>query len=206
MILEAITVGPIEANCYVLAAKEGGLAVIIDPGAEEKKIRKVMDKHKLHPGIVINTHGHYDHIGADDKFGVPIYIHKEDAPMLKDPMKNLSGLFSLPAQVSSKIIEVKDGDFIEFEGIKLKVIHVPGHTEGGIGLLLEKPKSGILFTGDNLFCQGIGRSDLPGGNPEILLKAIKEKLMILPEGTQVFPGHGPGTSIGMEKNSNPFLM
>ena len=206
MILETALLGPLEANCYILAAKAGASATIIDPGAEERKIRKILEKHSLKPGVVINTHGHYDHIGADDKFGVPIYIHVLDAAMLHDPMQNLSGLFSLPSQVSSKVVTVEEGAVIELEGVSLKVIHIPGHTPGGMALYLKKPKSGILFTGDNLFAQGIGRSDLPGGDEAALLKAIKEKLFILPDETIVYPGHGPQTTIGQEKASNPFLM
>lgn len=206
MILETVLVGPLEANCYILSRHHGALAIIIDPGSEERKIRKTLDKHALKPGIVINTHGHYDHIGADDKFGVPIYIHALDAVMLRDPMQNLSGLFSLAAQVHSKVITVEEGAIIELEGIVLKVIHIPGHTPGGISLYLKKPRGNIVFTGDNLFAQGIGRSDLPGGDEAALVKSIKEKLFILPDDTAVYPGHGPLTSIGQEKASNPFLM
>ncbi len=206
MILEAVSVGPLESNCYVLAAKDSAAAIIIDPGAEEKKVRRALEAHKLKPGIIVNTHGHYDHIGADDRFGVPIYIHSRDRAMLDDPMLNLSGMFSLPAKVESKVITVDDGSLIEFEGIRLKVLHIPGHSPGGIALLLEKPKEKAVFTGDSLFCQGIGRSDLPGGDGGLLIRSIKEKLFTLDDDTLVYPGHGPKTTIGMEKASNPFLM
>jgi glyoxylase-like metal-dependent hydrolase (beta-lactamase superfamily II) len=206
MILETVLVGPLEANCHIVASRQGVAAIIIDPGAEERRIRRILEKHTLKPGIVINTHGHYDHIGADDKFGVPIYIHSLDAAMLRDPMLNLSGIFSLAAQVCSKVVTVEEGTVIEFEGITLKVIHIPGHTPGGIALFLKKPKENVVFTGDNLFAQGIGRSDLPGGDEVALIKAIKEKLFTLPDETIVYPGHGPKTTIGQEKASNPFLM
>jgi hydroxyacylglutathione hydrolase len=206
MILETVLVGPLEANCYILARKGSVSAIIIDPGAEERKIRRILDKHALKAGIVINTHGHYDHIGADDTFGVPIYIHSLDAPMLLDPMQNLSGIFSLASQVHSKVVTVEEGAVIALEGVALKTIHIPGHTSGGMALLLTRPKQNVVFTGDNLFAQGIGRSDLPGGDEAALVKAIREKLFTLPDDTIVYPGHGPRTTIGQEKASNPFLM
>jgi len=205
MIIENIPVGALESNCYVLASGEGKEAIIIDPGAEERKIRNVLDRHKLKPAIVINTHGHYDHIGADDKFGVPVYIHKLDSAMLKDPMLNLSGMFSLAYGVKSEIKTLEENQIIAHDGIELKVLHIPGHTPGGIALVLMKPDKHVVFTGDTLFCQGIGRSDLEGGDGELLVKAIKEKLLRLPSDTVVYPGHGPSTTIEEEKRGNPYL-
>ncbi|MCX5710838.1 MAG: MBL fold metallo-hydrolase [Candidatus Omnitrophica bacterium] len=205
MILENIPVGALESNCYVLASGEGKEAIIIDPGAQEHKIRKVLERHKLKPALVINTHGHYDHMGADDKFGVPVYIHKLDSAMLKDPMLNLSGLFSLACGVKSEINTLEENQVISCDGIELKVLHIPGHTPGGIALVLIKPDEHVVFTGDTLFCQGIGRSDLEGGDGELLVKAIKEKLLSLPSDTVVYPGHGPSTTIEEEKKENPYL-
>lgn len=205
MILEHFSVGPMQVNCYILAMGEDSRAVIIDPGAEARKIKTVLGKHKLKAGLIINTHGHYDHIGADDDFGVVVYVHKEDSRLLKDPQLNLSGLFALPFQVKSEIREVKDKEVIELASIKLKVLHIPGHTAGGIALLLENPKEKLVFTGDTLFCHGIGRSDLPGGSEALLIKSIKEKLLVLREDTVVYPGHGPASTIGDEKRENPFL-
>jgi glyoxylase-like metal-dependent hydrolase (beta-lactamase superfamily II) len=201
MILETILVGPMGVNCYILASKEGSAAIIIDPGAQERKIRQVLDKFKLNPGIVINTHGHYDHIGEDDKFGVDVYVHKLDAPMLKNPMLNLSGLFSLPYAVKSRIRFLEEGEIIKLDDLQLRVIHTPGHTQGGVALLLEKPVSKIVFTGDTLFCQGIGRSDLDGGNEEQLMKSLKDKLFILPSEFKIYPGHGASSTIGEEKKN-----
>jgi len=202
MILETVSVGSMEVNCYILALKEGSSAIIIDPGAQGKKIRKVLDKFKLKPGFIINTHGHFDHIGADNDFGVVVYAHKLDAPLLKDAALNMSGLFSLPSVVKSEIRTLDDNQVIELEGITLKVMHLPGHTAGGIGLLLEKPLKTIVFTGDTLFCNGVGRSDLTGGSPELLAKSIKERLFILPDETRIYPGHGPSSTIGEERQNN----
>ncbi|KPK97181.1 MAG: hypothetical protein AMJ95_10400 [Omnitrophica WOR_2 bacterium SM23_72] len=205
MILEGVCVGPMQVNCYILASREAGPCLIIDPGAEARKIKKILDRHRLRPAFIINTHGHYDHIGCDDNFGVPIYIHKEDGGLLKDAKENLSELFALSYRVESEIRLLEDGQVIELEDLQLQVLHIPGHTAGGIALLLIKPAEGIVFTGDSLFCQGIGRSDLSGGDEELLIKFIKEKLLTLPEDTVVYPGHGPSTTIGEEKKNNPFL-
>lgn len=205
MILEVVPVGAMEVNCYILALDKNSGAIIIDPGAEERKIKKALDKYLLRPEIVINTHGHYDHIGCDDKFSVPVYIHNDDSAMLKDPKLNLSAFFSLPYSVSAQIKTVKDGDEVEAAGIRLKVLHIPGHTRGGIALQLINPPEKLVFTGDSLFCQGIGRSDLDGGDESALISNIKEKLLSLPDEALVYPGHGPSSTIGDEKRNNPYL-
>ncbi|MFH1354808.1 MAG: MBL fold metallo-hydrolase [Candidatus Omnitrophota bacterium] len=205
MILEAVSVGAMQVNCYILASTFGSSAIIIDPGDQADKIQRVLDKHKLKPALIINTHGHYDHIGCDNKFAVPVYIHREDLALLKDPELNLSSLFSLDYQVKSRIKTLKHEDIIELDDIRLKVLHIPGHTPGGITLLMQKPKENIAFTGDTLFFQGIGRSDFTGGDGELLIKSIKEKLMVLPEDTVIYPGHGPSSTIGREKRSNSFV-
>lgn len=203
MILETVCVGPMQVNCYILALSGETQAIIIDPGAEENKIRKVLDRHKLKPACIINTHGHIDHIGCNDKFGVEIYVHRQDLALLKNPEFNLSSFFALPYRVNSKIKTVEDKDELGLGGIILKVIHVPGHTPGGISLLLEKPKKNILFTGDSLLCGGIGRTDFPQADGNLLLKSIKEKLLTLDEDILIYPGHGPTSTIGDEKRHNP---
>jgi glyoxylase-like metal-dependent hydrolase (beta-lactamase superfamily II) len=205
MILETVCVGPLEVNCYILAEGENCPAVIIDPGSEDVKIKKVLEKNKLTPGIVINTHGHYDHIGSDDKFNVPVYVHEKEVDFLRDPNLNLSGIFALPSRVKAEIRGVKDGDIIEMGKICFKVLHIPGHTPGGIALLMKAPEENIVFTGDTLFCRGIGRSDLNGGDGAMLIKTIKQKLLLLSDETVVYPGHGPSSTIGEEKVENPFL-
>jgi hydroxyacylglutathione hydrolase len=204
MILETVNVGPMQVNCYILAVSPGAAAIIIDPGDQAKKIKAVLDKHKLKPGLVVNTHGHYDHIGSDDEFGVVVYVHKKDLPMLVDARKNLSASFSSAYKVSSEIKILEDKEIIKLDGLELEVIYLPGHTPGGIGLLMKKPQTDIVFTGDTLFCQGVGRSDLPGGSQQLLEEAIREKLFILPADTKVYPGHGAVTTIGKERSNSPF--
>jgi len=193
-----------EVNCYILASADNAQAIIIDPGAQARKIKQILHKHKLTPAFIINTHGHYDHIGSDDEFGVPIYIHREDAEFLRDAQLNLSKLFALPYKVKSEIRILEDGQILEVGNLQLQAMHIPGHTPGGMALRLIKPADRVVFTGDTLFCQGIGRSDLSGGDEVLLIKSIKEKLLTLPVDTIIYPGHGPSSTIGAEK-SNPFL-
>ncbi len=204
MILETVNVGLMQVNCYILACVQGARAIIIDPGGQYSKITAVLDKHKLKPAMVINTHGHYDHIGSDDEFGVLVYVHKKDLPMLVDARKNLSANFSLAYKVNAEIKTLEDKEIIKLDCLELEVIHLPGHTPGGIGLLMKKPQTDIIFTGDTLFKQGVGRSDLPGGSQQLLEEAIRERLFVLPANTKVYPGHGAATTIGREQSSNLF--
>jgi len=198
MILETVNVGGMQVNCYILACAKGKPAIIIDPGDQGQKISAVLEKHKLNPAMVINTHGHYDHIGCNDKFGVKVYVHAQDLPMLSDANKNLSAAFSSAYKVKSEIITLEDKQIIKCDCLELEVIHLPGHTPGGIGLLMKQPQTDIIFTGDTLFYQGVGRTDLAGGSQLQLDKSIRERLFVLPGQTKVYPGHGPATTIENE--------
>lgn len=201
-----VVVGPLETNCYLVYCVESSECLIIDPGAEPDKIIKAVNEHGLHPVAIINTHGHVDHIGANQeiksKFGVPLYIHQDDVPFLEQAhMGELS--FFLQARPSPPPDEYLEEDLeIAFGHHKLKVLHTPGHTPGSVSLLGD----GVLFSGDTLFNGGVGRTDLPGGDWSSLKVSIKEKILILPEETIVLPGHGPMTTVGQEKNDNPFII
>jgi glyoxylase-like metal-dependent hydrolase (beta-lactamase superfamily II) len=195
-----------QVNCYILGDEASRQALIIDPGDGYSQINKFLDAKKLKPLFVINTHGHVDHIGADEEFGVPVYIHRDDVALLKDPSLNLSLFFSAPFTISSEILVLEDNQEIRLgESVKLKVIHTPGHTAGSISLLLIDPKEKKVFTGDTLFCEGVGRTDFPGASESRLVNSIKKRLLVLDDDTVVYPGHGPITSIGHERESNPFL-
>ena len=204
MILERVIVGSFAVNCYILAGDTESQAVIIDPGDDLDKITGVLNRHHLKAGIVVNTHAHFDHIGCDNAFGVPVYIHAADAAMLGDSRKNYSAFFGAPSKVAAPVKKLSDKERIVLGAIELEVLHIPGHSPGGIALVLKKPESGIVFSGDSLFCQGIGRTDL-GGDEGLLVGSIRKKLLTLPDDTIVYPGHGPATTIGDEKNNNPFL-
>lgn len=205
MILEKVVVGEFQVNCYILA--QNNEAIIIDPGAEPKKIKRILDKLNLAPFLIINTHGHIDHISADEAFGVPIYIHKDEVNFLRDPELNLSDFlgerFSLSA--NAEIFCVEDNQEIKLNNLKLKVIHTPGHTPGGISLWLRSPRQDILFTGDTLFAGSIGRTDFLGADIKKLLESIRKKIFVLNENIKILPGHGPESTIGREKQENPYL-
>lgn len=205
MILETVCVGPMQVNCYIVAGGLNSPAIIIDPGDQDYKIKDALNKYKLKAAMVINTHGHIDHIGCDDKFDAPVYIHKKDLGLLKDPKLNLSDFFMSSFSVKSKIHTLEDKENISLDKMRLQVIHMPGHTPGGIALLMQEPQNKILFTGDSLFYQGIGRTDFPGADGELLVESIREKLFNLADDTTIYPGHGPSSTIGEEKKNNPFL-
>lgn len=202
--LKIFTVGPMEANCYILYNPDKREGLIIDPGAEGSHLIKFIKQEKIFINYIINTHGHPDHIGANRKIkeytNAPILIHQYDAPMLTKSGSVLSLIFPLESSSPPADTFIKDGDLIECAGMKLKILHTPGHTPGGISLLIDD----FIFTGDTLFSGSIGRSDLPGGSQEVLLNSIK-KILSLEENLIIYPGHGPSTTVRQELQSNPFI-
>ncbi len=202
--LKIFTVGPMEANCYILYNPDKREGLIIDPGAEGSHLIKFIKQEKISINYIVNTHGHPDHIGANRKIkehtNAPILIHQYDAPMLAKSGSVLSLIFPVESSSPPADTFIKDGDLIECAGMKLKVLHTPGHTPGGISLLINDS----IFTGDTLFSGSIGRSDLPGGSPEVLLNSIK-KILSLNENLIIYPGHGPSTTVRQELHSNPFI-
>ncbi|MBU1088125.1 MAG: MBL fold metallo-hydrolase [Candidatus Omnitrophica bacterium] len=202
IIVRTIIVGPLQTNCYVLGCSNTLNAVIIDPGADIVKIKAVVNQEKLKLKAVVLTHGHYDHIGCLNHFDLPVYIHADDAEMLVNSEKNLSACFGTGQEFKPKIKILKDNDIISIGDLQLKVLHTPGHTRGGICLQVRD----VLFSGDTLFCHGVGRTDLPGGSFEALLNSINQKLIKgLDPQTLVFPGHGSSTTISQETRENNYL-
>lgn len=207
MIFETIVVGELGVNCYLLADSQTKEGVVIDPGAEPERILSVVQKNGVKVVAVLNTHGHFDHIGGNRKVaqttGAPLMINKEDEPFLSraSTSAKMYGLRADDSPVPSSYLA--EGDLIRFGGHEIKVIHIPGHSQGGSCFYLGK--DGILISGDSLFAESIGRTDLPGGSQTQLVGAIRAKLMTLPEKVKVFPGHGPATTIGHEKKHNPYL-
>ncbi len=201
IILESILVGEMGVNAYIVADPASKDALIIDPGADYPKIKKIIDKYSLKPKYIINTHGHGDHIGADDKFNLPVLIHRLDGEFLSSPIKNLSAYFGFSLKMPKPERFLEDKEKIEIGSIALEVIHTPGHTPGSICLKYGN----ILFSGDTLFYEGVGRSDFPDSNEKDLFKSIKEKLFTLSNETIVYPGHGSKTTIGHERKNNHFL-
>ncbi len=193
------------ANCYILGCETTKTAALIDPGGDADKLLMALAEASLEVKYLINTHGHFDHVGGNSRMkdvtGAKIACHPDDEPMLLE-LSRSAARYGLSAEDSPPAdIFLKDGDDITFGDITLKVIATPGHSLGGICLYTP----GHLFAGDTLFMGSIGRTDLPGGDYDTLIASIKNKLLVLPEDTVVYPGHGPETSIGYEKRMNPFL-
>jgi len=202
---ELIIVGALETNCYLVYCKDTLSCAVIDPGAEPDKIFPVIAGLKLKPIMVLNTHGHTDHVGANrdiiDRFHVPLLIHAADEPWLKNMMSSELSLLLDSKESPPPDRFLKDRETIRIGTVCLKVIHTPGHTPGSVGFL----GPGIYFSGDTLFNGGVGRTDLPGGDYDAIMKSIKTKLFMLPNEVKVHSGHGIATTIGYEKRSNPFL-
>ena len=210
MILHSLVVGSLEACCYVVADEASRAAMIIDPGDDADVIARHVDDDKLQPNYIVDTHAHVDHIGANSALKerypeAELCIHAEDAAMLEKPSRNLS-LFvghSYKSPPADRLLS--EGDEIAVGGLRFRVLHVPGHTPGGICLHCPELTPSVIFTGDTLFAGGIGRSDFPGGDGELLIRGIQDRILSLPDDTIVYPGHGPETTVGEEKRSNPFL-
>ncbi len=192
-------------NTWLLWCEETLDAVLIDPSAPSSKLLQHIRDLKLNVTHIIITHGHGDHIGGNSffkaKLDCHLAIHRLDAPMLLDNKKNFSEYMGMTLEREPADIILEEGDHIPLGTGQIKVIHTPGHTKGGICLLIDK----LLFSGDTLFEQSIGRTDLPGGDFESIVHSIKTKLFVLDDDIVVFPGHGPRTSIGIEKKINPFI-
>jgi hydroxyacylglutathione hydrolase len=212
--------GMLACNCYVLAQRAGTDAIIVDPGQRAMgRLQQILDENHLTPAAVLLTHGHIDHIWSAQKvadmYGCPAFIHPEDRFMLTDPIKDFGprlaqiafgAMFREPRQV----VELdKDGDKVELGGVTVTVDHTPGHTRGSVAFRVDSGigagTGSVVFTGDTLFRQSVGRTDLPGASGRDLLGSIVTKLLVLDDDTVVLPGHGDKTTIGIERRTNPFL-
>jgi glyoxylase-like metal-dependent hydrolase (beta-lactamase superfamily II) len=205
MMIEKLEMGGMACNCYIVADEASKEAMIIDPGAGGSHILKRIEENALKVKLILLTHSHPDHIGAlrelKESTGSPVAIHAAEAPGLQRGRMfgGMSPFGSQPLPNPERLL--KDGDTIEIGDTRFTVLHTPGHTQGGICLLGD----GVLFSGDTLFNFSIGRSDMPGGNGYQLMESIRTKLLTLPDDTVVLPGHGPQSTIGIERRANPFL-
>ena len=207
LVVRTLHVGSMAACCYVLGERNGEGA-IIDPGDEAGRIAQAAGLLNLTVKYIILTHAHVDHIAALEEVreafpDAEVAVHADDAEMLARPSLNLSLFLGGGIKCTPADRLLHEGHTLEVAGLPMTIIHAPGHTPGGICLYV--PEAGVVFTGDVLFAGGIGRADFPGGNEALLLSSIRDKLLVLPPETVVYPGHGPSSTIGDEKASNPFL-
>lgn len=205
MKVQVFTVGPFQENTYLYWDENVKKTMIIDPGGGEKEILAFIKSEGLEVEAIINTHGHIDHIAGvmelQGALGIPFKIHKDDAPMVMQAEAS-AGYFGMSFEGSPKIDGyLSEEEAIPFGDSEIKVLHTPGHSPGGICFLHETN----VFVGDTLFQGSIGRSDLPGGSHQTLINSIKTQLLSLDDNIIVLPGHGPTTTIGRERTSNPFL-
>lgn len=203
--------GMVSTNVYIVTNEETGEAVIIDAAANAPKLKKIIDEQlQVVPRAVLLTHGHFDHIMAAEAlaeaYQIPIYAAERERELLKRADMNLSGQFQTAVSIA-QFEAVKDGDVLQLIGAKWKVLETPGHTAGSVCYYIEATEGlteqPLLFSGDTLFCESMGRTDLPTGSQTALLKSIGEKLLILPDETRVYPGHEEFTTISHEKQFNP---
>ena len=205
-------VGQVQTNCYVVINQENKECFIIDPGASAKQLAERIKKDELTPVAVLLTHGHFDHAGAAEElaeeFGIKIYAHEAEKDTLENPQKNVSWMMGASETYHANVF-LKDEEVLTLAGFEIKVIHTPGHTEGGCCYYIET--EAVIFTGDTLFAQSVGRTDFPGGSMSQIVRSITEKIMTLNEAgnlktdIMVYPGHNDPTTIETERINNPYL-
>jgi hydroxyacylglutathione hydrolase len=217
VLVDGFPSGSFAANCFLLAPDAGEACVVVDPGeGAEELLEQRLRKHRLTPVAVLLTHGHFDHTFSVapvcDGHDVPAWIHPDDRYMLTDPLRGISAaalsLFGgrLQMREPREVRELSDGAQLQIAGLSLRVAHTPGHTGGSVVFHAGTEQARLLFAGDTLFAGSIGRTDLPGGNYQQIMQSLRTKLLPLPDDTIVLPGHGPTTTIGRERASNPFLL
>ncbi|MGN0165799.1 MAG: MBL fold metallo-hydrolase [Lachnospiraceae bacterium] len=204
--LKTLTVGDMYTNCCLIGNPETKELIIIDPGTDAPLIKQTIHKEGYTPVAILLTHGHFDHIGAANElrrfYNIKIYAGEEEVDVLADPSLNLSestwGSIELVPDIT-----VKNEEMLELGGMYITVLATPGHTKGGVSYFF--PLWHLLFSGDTLFMESVGRTDFPTGNPKVLIESIIDRLFILPDDTAVIPGHGPGTSLAYERKNNPYF-
>lgn len=204
--VKSYCVGAMQTNCYLAINTSRKELVLIDPGDSSDLLAEKIAKSGCVPVAILLTHGHFDHAGAAEemakRYGVKVYAHEDEEETLGDPHRNVSELMGRMERYHADVF-VRDGQTLELAGFSIRVLHTPGHTPGGCCYYI--PEEDVLFSGDTLFCQSVGRTDFPGGSMSQLVRGIREKLLVLPDSTKVYPGHNIKTTIGMEKKWNSLL-
>ena len=204
--IKSMTLGMVATKCYLIINKETKEALLIDPADNALRISNVIEENAYTLKAILLTHGHFDHIMAlnelKKRYNVPVYAHEEEEDVLKQSSLNMSGMIG-QIYTTQADIYVKDGEHLKLAGLDIIVLHTPGHTKGGVCYYLPEEK--VLMSGDTLFHCSIGRTDFPTGSMSQLVRSVKEQLFVLPDDVQVYPGHDSVTSIGYEKQYNPFF-
>ena len=204
--IKSMTLGMVATNCYLIINKENKEALLVDPADNALRISNVIEENVCTLKAILLTHGHFDHIMAlnelKKRYNVPVYAHEEEEDVLKQSSLNMSGMIG-QIYTTQADIYVKDGEHLKLAGLDIIVLHTPGHTKGGVCYYLPEEK--VLMSGDTLFHCSIGRTDFPTGSMSQLVRSVKEQLFVLPDDVQVYPGHDSVTSIGYEKQYNPFF-
>jgi hydroxyacylglutathione hydrolase len=207
MILEMLSVGPFQENCYIIGDEASGVGALVDPGDEAARIAMAVEGTGLEIGSIIVTHTHIDHVGAVvalvDEYTCPVLMHAEAEPMLEQLPTQAMMMGLRFGKVPTVDRYVEDEEILEVGDLRLRSLYTPGHAPGHLAFYLED--EGLVLSGDALFAGSVGRVDLPGGSMEVLMRSIEERLLTLPDQTVVCCGHGPRTTIGNERASNPFL-
>lgn len=205
--IKTMVLGPVQTNCYIVNVAENKEAVVIDPADRAEKIYNYLTENDLECKKILLTHGHFDHITAAKNLkkltGAEIYAHENEKSLLKDPDLNASARMGYEISIEPDCL-LKDNEEFEAAGLTWQVIYTPGHTGGGVCYYLKN--EGVLFSGDTLFYESIGRTDFPTGNLQKLMESVKNRLFVLPDETKVYPGHGWSTTIEHEKSNNPFFL
>ena len=207
MIVEVLTVGPFQENCYIVGDEVSGEGALVDPGDEATRIALAVEQTGLEIGQIIITHAHIDHVGAIaplvEEYACPVLMHEEAEAMLKTAPQQAMMMGLRFGKVPKVDRHVADEEVLEVGSLRLRSLYTPGHAPGHLSFLIEGEEA--VFSGDALFAGSVGRVDLPGGSMEVLMRSIEERLMPLPDDTRVLSGHGPETTIGRERMTNPFL-
>lgn len=205
MDISVLTVGPIQTNCYVVHQEGNSQCVVIDPGEEAAKITDFLKRKGLECKGILLTHGHFDHITGVAELAAATraktYAYEDEKDLMMDPALNGSSLMGYEVALEPEVL-LKDRQNLEIAGMRFQVIHTPGHTKGGCCYYSEEDK--VVFCGDTLFMESIGRTDFPTGNGRELIDSLKNRLLVLPGDVTAYPGHGPETTIDYEQANNPY--